>query len=239
MSEHSINKYCPRSGKSVAADSLAAYRENVVGFCNPHCRDDFQSNVADRPKDTIYFDAVICEMKLNGGAHVGNANSVVEPAAGSSADDFDFLVGKWNVHNRKLNTRLNACTEWTEFEATLEMQKILNGIGNFETFKATLDGRPFGGMALRLFDPKTDLWSIYWADSNAGVLDKDPVVGSFEGDLGRFFAKDQFNGTKITVVYQWDKSDQQKPVWSQAFSTDDGKTWEWNWYMHLTKGEKK
>ena len=62
--EKPINKYCPRSGKRVAADSLTAYKGFVVGFCNPGCRDDFQANVATRPNDTIYFDAVIKEFEL-------------------------------------------------------------------------------------------------------------------------------------------------------------------------------
>lgn len=62
--EKPINKYCPRSGERVADDSLTAYRGFVVGFCNPGCRDDFQANVTTRPKDTIYFDAVIKELEL-------------------------------------------------------------------------------------------------------------------------------------------------------------------------------
>jgi hypothetical protein len=62
--EKPINKYCPRSGKRVAADSLTAYRGFVVGFCNPGCCDDFQANVTRRPNDTIYFDAIIKELEL-------------------------------------------------------------------------------------------------------------------------------------------------------------------------------
>jgi len=36
-------------------------------------------------------------------------------------------------------------------------------------------------------------------------------------------------------MFEWDKSDLQKPIWSQAFSTDQGKTWEFNWYMTFTR----
>lgn len=59
-----INRYCPRSGKPVVADSLARYRGLLVGFCNPHCRDDFAAHVAQRPLDTRYFDALISEHGL-------------------------------------------------------------------------------------------------------------------------------------------------------------------------------
>ncbi len=38
-----INAVCPWSGKPVAADSLTLYRGSVVGFCNPGCRDKFET----------------------------------------------------------------------------------------------------------------------------------------------------------------------------------------------------
>jgi predicted enzyme related to lactoylglutathione lyase len=157
------------------------------------------------------------------------------PSITSSENDFDFLVGTWNVKNRKLKRRLARSKDWVEFDSTLEMRKVLNGIANFERYKTTFDGKPFEGTALRLFNPQTRLWSIYWADTNAGVLDKNPVVGSFEGHLGKFYSRDTFNGKNITVLYQWDIKDPKHPVWSQAFSTDRGKSWEWNWFMTATR----
>jgi len=39
------------------------------------------------------------------------------------------------------------------------------------------------------------------------------------------------------VLYQWNKTNPEHPIWSQAFSPDNGKTWEWNWEMVLTKIE--
>ena len=155
----------------------------------------------------------------------------ITPSKTSSQNDFDFLVGDWSIHNRKLKTRLNNCSEWTEFEAHGTMRKILHGLGNTDSFNANFDEKPFEGMTLRLFNPATKLWSIYWADSNVGVLDP-PVLGSFEQNIGTFFTKDVFNGMDIMVKFQWDKTDPDHPIWSQAFSADQGKTWEWNWYMN-------
>ena len=129
---------------------------------------------------------------------------------------------------------MNGCTEWIEFEAYQEMRTLLNGIGNIDNFKATVEGKPFEGMTLRLFNPLTKLWSIYWADSNKGVLDP-PVVGSYENKIGTFYGKDIFNNKEILVKFNWDKTDPENPVWSQAFSEDNGKTWEWNWYMYMTR----
>lgn len=41
-----VNTHCPNSGKPVTADGLTMYKGNVVGFCNPGCRDTFENAVA-------------------------------------------------------------------------------------------------------------------------------------------------------------------------------------------------
>jgi hypothetical protein len=155
-------------------------------------------------------------------------------SASSSKDDFDFFQGKSTIRNKKLKTRFANCNEWIEFQSTQEMYKILNGIGNIDNFLATFENQPFEGMTVRLFNPVTKLWSIYWADSNSGILDK-PVVGSFENNVGHFLSKDIYEGKNVIQLFRWDARDPDNPVWSQAMSDDAGKTWEWNWYMYMTK----
>lgn len=141
-------------------------------------------------------------------------------AASSSPEDFDFLIGKWKVHNRKLKSRLSGCSEWTEFNAQVDCRKILNGFGNVDSFKTRVDGRAFEGMSLRLFSPETRLWSIYWANSETVVLDV-PQVGSFENKIGSFYARDTYEQKDIVVQFCWDASNPNTPVWSQAFSPDN------------------
>jgi len=158
----------------------------------------------------------------------------IVPSKTSSHNDFDFFIGRWKIENRKLKTRLNNCTEWTKFEATGECQKILSGFGNFDQLITEFNGVPFHGATLRLFNPKTRLWSLYWADSNVVVLDV-PQVGSFDGNIGRFYAKDIFEGKPVIVVFEWDRTNPDSPTWSQAFSPDNGETWEWNWYMTFNR----
>lgn len=167
---------------------------------------------------------------------ITNANELkIEPSGTSSEKDFDFLEGKWKVHNRKLKTRLNNSNDWSEFESALHMRKVLTGLGNVENYYATLEGQPFEGMAIRLFNRETKLWTIYWVDSNGGMMDQHPVSGSFYNGVGKFYAKDIFDCKDIVVLYQWDATKPSTPIWKQAFSTDNGKTWEWNWIMTLSE----
>ena len=160
---------------------------------------------------------------------------VLSPSSASSKTDFDFFIGKWKLNNKILKKKPDNTTEWNEFESTQEMYTILNGIGNIDNYLAIRNGKPFEGMTLRLFNPKTKLWSIYWTDSNSGVLGLPPVVGSFENKVGHFFSKDLYDGKSLITVYRWDARDANKPVWSQATSEDNGKTWEWNWFMYMSR----
>ena len=158
-----------------------------------------------------------------------NNNLLIQANEGSSNHDFDFLKGKWKMYHKRLKTRLNNSNEWEELESEDEnFGAMLNGLGNTDLYKATFDGVPFEGFTLRLFNPKTKLWSLYWAASTTGVLDP-PVVGSFKNNIGHFFCKDTYQGQPVIVVFRWDKRDKDHPVWCQAFSPDNGKTWEWNW----------
>lgn len=160
-----------------------------------------------------------------------NGELIITPSATSTKHDFDFLAGAWTMDNRRLKCRLNGCTEWIEYKSSDQNGgPILNGIANVDIYKTTYNqtgNSPYEGLTLRLFDPATRLWSLYWVDSNIGRLDP-PVVGSFEGDVGTFYCKDMFQGKKILVMFKWDKTDPDHPVWSQAFSEDNGKTWEMN-----------
>jgi hypothetical protein len=152
----------------------------------------------------------------------------------SSPKDFDFLVGKWNMHNRHLNKRLANCHDWTEFDSTDVNTKILNDTADMDTYSTTqfpgMEGKLFEGLTLRLFDPKTRLWSLYWIASNTGRIEP-PVTGSFDANgVGHFFGKDTLNGKPIIVVFRWDARNKNRPLWGQAFSADKGKTWEWNFF---------
>jgi hypothetical protein len=155
-------------------------------------------------------------------------------AAESTARDFDFWMGRWKAHNRRLRERLAGCTEWDEFESKVIARSILGGTANEDVFLTDYAGG-YVGMSFRFFDPATKLWSIYWADSrNPGPLDP-PVVGRFDGDVGIFEGPDTFEGRPILVRYTWSGVTTPTPRWEQAFSEDDGETWETNWVMDFAR----
>lgn len=151
----------------------------------------------------------------------------------STARDFDFLMGSWKVHNRRLRERLAGSDEWDEFEATSIARPLLDGVGNEDEFRTDYKGG-FIGMSFRFFDPATKLWAIYWADSRRpGVLEP-PVLGAFSGDTGVFEGEDIFRGRPILVRFIWSGATTRTPRWEQAFSDDGRQSWETNWVMDFT-----
>jgi hypothetical protein len=149
------------------------------------------------------------------------------------ATDFDFLPGEWRVHNRKLVDMLDpACDEWEEFEATSEAEAMLDGGGNLDHFFAP----GYEGFSLRLYDPESDTWRIWWSSTaRPGRLDP-PVTGRFdEHGNARFETADVLDGVPIRMRFEWSEISSDSARWDQAFSFDDGKTWKPNWTMLLRR----
>ena len=155
----------------------------------------------------------------------------------STARDFDFWHGTWNVRNRRLKRRLAGPDDWEDVHATATARPLLDGWGNEDEFRADHDGG-FVGMSFRFFDPEKRRWSIYGADSRRpGELDP-PVHGVFSGDVGLFHGEDVHRGRPVLVRFTWSGVTTETPRWEQAFSDDGGRTWETNWVMDFARAEE-
>ena len=149
--------------------------------------------------------------------------------------DFDFLVGDWHIANERLTARLSGATEWERFGATSRVEKVMRAPDG--TFGGNLDQmevpeKGFTGMTLRLYDPATQLWSIYWSDTKSHRLFP-PTVGRFENGLGTFFGDDVEGGVPVRVRFDWKAGT--SPEWRQSMSADGGATWEMNWVMRFER----
>lgn len=143
--------------------------------------------------------------------------------------DFDFIHGRWQVHNQRLRQRLAGSSDWELFEAQDECRPLLGGVGNLEEFHTDWDGG-YEGLALRLYDPAASEWRIHWASNRSGRLDP-PVLGRFENGVGTFYGNDVHQGQPVRVRFEWSHASTHGAHWQQAFSVDDGATWETNWHM--------
>src|SRR6266545_5143636 len=145
---------------------------------------------------------------------------------------FDFWQGTWVGRNRKLFDVLDPeCAEWVEFDAVCQAWPTLGGLGNVETFLAEdFPGRGrVDGMSVRLFNPQTGTWKIWWISTgNPGDIGT-PVEGAWTDGTGQFFGDDELAGRKIKVQYEWTVHSPESARWRQFFSFDSGETWQHNW----------
>ena len=151
--------------------------------------------------------------------------------------DFDFLIGDWKAHVRRLPDRLNNSNVWVEYDGISNHHKILDSNSNFEEFEVTSTDKKLHikAQTLRLYNPTTRQWSIHLLDVNEGTLDVPYVVGGFTGKRGEFYGQDTYKGRTILVRYMWLDISPKSARMEQSFSPDGGKTWEVNWICELSR----
>lgn len=149
-------------------------------------------------------------------------------------NDFDFLVGTWQTTQRKMVKPLSGSDEWETASGSMVNYRMFDGAANVDELDLPAFG--FKGISLRLLDPATQEWSIYWVNSRNGKLALPPVVGRFDEDgVGEFFSDEEWEGRTIRVRYRWSDITDTSARWEQAFSTDQGETWETNWTAEFSR----
>jgi hypothetical protein len=155
-------------------------------------------------------------------------------AAKKGKHAFGFQTGAWRVRHRKLKARLAGSTEWVSFDGTCSAWEVMDGAANVEDQLLDDPAGAYRAAAFRRLDPATGDWFIWWFDARFSSVDP-PVRGRFENGVGTFLADDMLNGRPIKVRFLWSRVDTAAPRWEQAFSADDGETWETNWIMEFSR----
>ena len=165
-------------------------------------------------------------------AHASQDNLASAEAAANlpGLHDFDFLVGEWRVHHRRLKERLAGSNEWFEFDGTLTNYRLMEGSANVGENFFDMPGGAYRGVGLRSYDPKSGQWASWWLDGRDPFGDLDPPAkGHFENGIGTLYADSTFQGKPVRVRVLWSRITPASARWEQSFSADGGKTWEMNW----------
>lgn len=142
--------------------------------------------------------------------------------------DFDFEIGTWKTHLRRLQRPLSGSTTWVEYEGTTVVSKVLDGRANLVELKVDGPAGRLEGLSLRLYNPQSRQWSLNFANINSGTLSP-PTIGEFKDGRGEFYNQETYNGRAILVRFVIIKITQDQYRFEQSFSDDGGKTWELNW----------
>jgi len=188
----------------------------------------------------VGFGAIAAATALLLHSGVTDADAAATATAGAAHDglhDFDFLVGSWKIHLKRRLRPLTGSNEWVEFDGTVVCRKIWTGGGEVEEFNVNSPEKNsfIQGLAVRLYNPKTRQWTIYWANSKNGAMDPESQVGQFKDGHGEFYGKDSVDGKAVYVRWVWSNTTSAAPHFEQAYSEDGGRTWEVNWITEQTR----
>jgi hypothetical protein len=156
------------------------------------------------------------------------------PAQRDGQHDFDFEIGTWKTHLKRLLHPLTGSTTWVEYEGTTDVRQIWNGRANLVELEADGPAGHFQGLNLRLYNPQSHQWSLNFASSNGGTMSQ-PTIGEFKNGRGEFFDQETLNGRAILVRFVISDITPNSCRFEQAFSDDGGKTWEVNWIATDTR----
>ena len=165
--------------------------------------------------------------------HAQTASGATKAAQGRAAErdgqhDFDFEIGTWKTHLKRLVHPLTGSTTWVEYDGTTVVRKVWNGRANILELEADGPAGHFQGLNLRLYNPESHQWSLNFSNSASGTLSQ-PTIGEFKNGRGEFYDQETLNGRAILVRFVISDITPNSCRFEQAFSDDGGKTWEVNW----------
>src|ERR1700683_93189 len=192
-----------------------------------------------RLRDYILACAMVCGLIAGWPAQVfaqssETAKTESQQAVRDGQHDFDFYTGTWRQHLRRLEHPLASSNKWVEYDGTVFVRKVWDGRANLNEFEADGPSGHIEGLTLRLYNPQSHQWSLYWANAKDGTVVA-PQIGEFRNGLGEFYGTDTLNGKVILIRFIWSNTTTNTPHFEQSFSTDGGKTWEVNWITDQTR----
>jgi hypothetical protein len=148
--------------------------------------------------------------------------------------DFDFEIGTWKTHLKRLQHPLTGSTTWVEYDGTTVVRKVWDGRANLVELVADGPAGHFEGLNLRLYNPQSRQWSLNFSNSKGGTLSQ-PTIGEFKNGRGEFYNQETLNDRAILVRFVISDITPNSCRFEQAFSDDGGKTWEVNWVATDTR----
>ena len=156
----------------------------------------------------------------------------------TAQNDFDSHIGTWKTTLKRLKNPLSGSNSWIEYKGTTVVKNIYNGRANIVELDVKNNSSHIEGVSLRMYNPETKMWSLNFASLRNGTMTT-ASIGAFKNGVGEFYNEDEFDGKKIIVRFVITQTSSNALHFEQAFSDDDGKTWEINWIADDTRIKNK
>jgi hypothetical protein len=151
-----------------------------------------------------------------------------------TARDFDFHLGSWSTELSRLVSPLSGSTEWAEYRGTTVVRPVWGGAANLVELDVAGSSGRIQALSLRLYDPTTQHWSLHSASIRGGGISP-PGIGQFKDGRGVFVSEESLGDRPILVRFVISDILSTSVRFEQAFSDDDGASWEVNWIATDTR----
>jgi hypothetical protein len=196
----------------------------------------FEQAFSDDGGKTWEANWIATDTRVPDGSGESDKSVAANSAEQAGNHDFDFEIGNWSIHLARLADRLAGSTTWVKFDGTSVTRKIWNGRADLNEFEGDSTQDHIEGLTLRLYDPQSHQWRIYWANSKIAILDP-PMIGEFQNGRGEFYCQDTWKGKAVLVRFLWTETTTKSPHFEQSYSDDGGKTWEVNWITNQERDQ--
>lgn len=150
------------------------------------------------------------------------------------AHDFDFEPGAWKVHVERLAYGSSGSPRWDQWDGVSHCRKVWAGKANLVELEADGPAGHLEFLSLRLYNPGSQQWSLYYARSERGQL-ATASIGEFRNGRGEFYDQETYQGRMVLMRGVLTHSSERSVRFEQAFSVDGGKTWELNFTEQFTR----
>ena len=126
----------------------------------------------------FFVSTVLVGYLLSIAAVAQTAAGASQPSSGELRDgqhDFDFNIGTWKTHIRRLVHPLTGSDEWVDLNGTVHVRKVWNDRAQLEEIEADGSGGHLEGLTLFLYNPQAHQWGQYFVDSAEGVVNQPQI----------------------------------------------------------------
>jgi hypothetical protein len=163
-----------------------------------------------------------------------DAGSATTGAARDGEHDFDFNIGVWHTHIRRISDPLSGSGKSVELNGTVTVRKVWDGRAQLEEIEADGPNGHWEGLTVFLYNPQAHQWSQSFIDSKMAALNS-PEIGAFHDGRGELFSQDTFQGKSILVRAVWSEIAPNSHRFEELYSADGGKTWAPAFVAELTR----
>ena len=240
LSQPTIGEFKDRRGEFYDQEPFrgrAILVRNVITDISPDsCR--FEQAYSDDGGTTWELNWIATDTRVRD-ASPGSAGRTAAPrdsgAAQRDRHDFDFEVGAWAIQVRRLAHPPTGPDSWVSPAGYVHLvREVLGDRASLAELRVDDPTPHFLGLMLRLYDPRSHLWRIYWAGSADGVL-APPLIGRFAHGRGEFFNQEIREGAAVFVRVVYSDITSTSFRTEQAVSADGGRTWKPNLIQTFTR----